>query len=455
MRAAPVSAVLDFASSHALALIVLIAAVLRFATIGLPSYWLDEYVSLSETQGSLSTVLDSVNRAEGGPPLYLLLLWGWRNAFGDGEIVIRSMSALLGTATVPVAFAAARELASRRAGLYAAALDRDQPALGLVFAGSAHLRAARLPRGPLVHVLRLYARARGAPVALGLGDLSGLAFTTHYFAVVLIVPEAAWLLVRGPRVKTLIACAGIGAAGLAVGLLAGINQQQDKVAGVIRGLDRVDRVVAIPQHLVVGLSVPWRALPILVGVLLVAAVVHALRRADPFTRHDFALAGGIGMAGFLLAVVPAFFGADYVITRYVLELWLPFAVAVAIALAVPSIGRLGMAAVVPSRRSASRSAPGMPRRLPRGGSTGTPFVGARADQGPEGRGGPGLLREHRALPLPPDDHLASSNGANPDPQPGPALPEAGALTTAIGPCFGAPVAGARGSGARASDPGAD
>ena len=34
------------------------------------------------------------------------------------------------------------------------------------------------------------------------------------------------------------------------------------------------------------------------------------------------------------------------ITRYVLELWLPFAVAVALALAVPTIGRVGVAAVV-------------------------------------------------------------------------------------------------------------
>jgi hypothetical protein len=45
-------------------------------------------------------------------------------------------------------------------------------------------------------------------------------------------------------------------------------------------------------------------------------------------------------------VLPAFLGADYVITRYVLELWLPFAVAVAVALAVPTIGRVGMAALV-------------------------------------------------------------------------------------------------------------
>ena len=86
--AAVASAVREFASAHALALIVVLAAVVRFATLGVPSYWLDEYVTVSETHGSLSTVIDSVNHAEGGPPLYLLLLWGWRKVFGDGEIAL-------------------------------------------------------------------------------------------------------------------------------------------------------------------------------------------------------------------------------------------------------------------------------------------------------------------------------------------------------------------------------
>ena len=130
-------------------------------------------------------------------------------------------------------------------------------------------------------------------MALGWAISSLLAFTTHYFAVVLIVPEAAWLLLRGPRARTLIASAAMGAVGLAVLVLAGVNQQQDKVANVIRQLDRVDRVVSIPQHFVVGLSVPWRILPIPVGVLLAAAVVYALRRADLLTRDSFAIAGGV------------------------------------------------------------------------------------------------------------------------------------------------------------------
>jgi mannosyltransferase len=342
----PIAVARQFASDHALALIVALAALLRFATLGVPSYWLDEFTSLNETHGSLGTVLSSVNHAEGGPPLYLLGLWGWRKVFGDGEIAIRSMSALLGTATVPVAFAAARELASRRAGLFAAALTATSP-LMIWYSQEVRTYALLVVLAALSFMFFAYALERDEPGWIWAWAIASfLAFTTHYFAVVLIAPEAVWLLLRGPRVKTMIASAAIGAAGIVVLVLAGVSQQQDKVAGVIRSLDRVDRVVSIPQHFVVGLSVPWRILPVVVGAMLVAAVIYALRRADLLTRDSFLLAGSVALAGFLLAVVPAFLGADYVITRYVLELWLPFAVAVAIAFAAPSLGRLGFAAVV-------------------------------------------------------------------------------------------------------------
>ena len=39
-------------------------------------------------------------------------------------------------------------------------------------------------------------------------------------------------------------------------------------------------------------------------------------------------------------------GGDYVLSRNLLELWIPFAVAIALLLAVPAIGRLGTAAAV-------------------------------------------------------------------------------------------------------------
>ena len=59
---------------------------------------------------TLSAVVDS----ERSPPLYYVLAWGWSKLFGTGEVGLRSLSALIGTLTVPVAYVAALELSSRR-----------------------------------------------------------------------------------------------------------------------------------------------------------------------------------------------------------------------------------------------------------------------------------------------------------------------------------------------------
>jgi hypothetical protein len=343
---ATLSGARELASRHALLMIVALAAVVRFSTLGVPAYWQDEWVTITETDGGFGDIIDAVRDVEGGPPLYLVVLWAWQKVFGSSEIVIRSLSALLGTATVPVAYAAARELASRRAGLFAAALMATSPYLIWY---SQEVRAYSLFTflSALSVLFFLYSVRRDEPQWLwGWAIASGLALATHYFALALIVPEAIWLLIRAraPRVKALLACAGVGAVGLA--LIPLVAEQRDRVADFIGTLDRSDRLLAVPQHFVVGLSVPWGVVPVLVGCALVAAVVYALIRADQPSRRAFALAGGIGVAGMLITVVPVFLGNDYILPRYMVELWLPFAVAVAVALGVRGIGSFGTAVVV-------------------------------------------------------------------------------------------------------------
>src|SRR5205085_510379 len=51
----------------------------------------------------------------------------WAKLFGTGESGLRALSALFGTLTVPVAYAIARDVASRKAGLIAAALVAASP----------------------------------------------------------------------------------------------------------------------------------------------------------------------------------------------------------------------------------------------------------------------------------------------------------------------------------------
>jgi hypothetical protein len=342
---AALSAARELVSRHALLLIVALAAVVRFSTLGVPAYWQDEWVTVTATDGGFGDIIDSVRDVEGGPPLYLVVLWAWQKVFGSSEIAIRSLSALLGTLTVPVAYAAARELASRRAGLLAAALTATSPYLIWY---SQEVRAYSLFAflSALSVLFFVYSVRREEPQWLwGWAIASGLALTTHYFALALIVPEAIWLLLRGraPRVKALLACAAVGTVGLV--LIPLVAEQRDRVADFIGTLDRSDRLLAVPQHFVVGLSVPWRVVPVLVGVALVAAVAYALIRADQPSRRAFALLAGVGVAGMLITVVPVFLGNDYILPRYMVELWLPFAVAVAVALGVRGIGGFGTAVV--------------------------------------------------------------------------------------------------------------
>src|ERR1700742_3631693 len=106
------------------------AAVLRFATLGVQSYHHDEIVTASRLlRGSFGHAMDAVGFSESTPPLYYALAWFWTQMTGTGEWGLRSLSALAGVLTVPVAYLLGAELRGRRAGLWAAALVAVHPML--------------------------------------------------------------------------------------------------------------------------------------------------------------------------------------------------------------------------------------------------------------------------------------------------------------------------------------
>ena len=103
------------------------------------SIWLDEAFSVQVAESGWARSWELL-RHDNGPPLYYLVLRGWIRAFGDGERVLRALSALLAVAAVAPAIALGRELSggSRAGGM----------AAGLLLACSAQLalhgRAARM-----------------------------------------------------------------------------------------------------------------------------------------------------------------------------------------------------------------------------------------------------------------------------------------------------------------------
>jgi mannosyltransferase len=175
-------------------LITILGGILRFATLNVQSIWLDESATMILVRRSFGGMLSHLSSSESAPPLYYVVAWVWTRIFGTGPLGFRSLSALVGTLTIPVMYAAGRRI-SPRAGIWAALLCACSPALYY------YSQEAR-NYGMLVFFCAvafvLFQRAQESPTARNLwmwGIASAVALLTHYFAVFLFLPEA-WLLLR-------------------------------------------------------------------------------------------------------------------------------------------------------------------------------------------------------------------------------------------------------------------
>ncbi|MFN8037871.1 MAG: glycosyltransferase family 39 protein [Acidimicrobiales bacterium] len=87
----------------------LVAAVLgigmRFVTRS--PLWLDEALSVNIAQLPPGEIVQAL-RQDGHPPLYYLLLHGWTAAFGTSDAAVRSLSAVIGIASLPLAWLVGR-----------------------------------------------------------------------------------------------------------------------------------------------------------------------------------------------------------------------------------------------------------------------------------------------------------------------------------------------------------
>jgi hypothetical protein len=81
-------------------LIVLIAFALRFRDLTGDGLWVDEGLSLHLAQTPLDTFLSALSAREQTPPLFHLLLKGWIAVWGDSDLAIRALPALIGVAGV-------------------------------------------------------------------------------------------------------------------------------------------------------------------------------------------------------------------------------------------------------------------------------------------------------------------------------------------------------------------
>jgi len=328
--------------------IVLLGAIVRFATLDLQSYWYDEAVTVSLVEMNLGDMLDRVPESESTPPLYYVVAWLWAKVFGTGEVGLRSLSAFAGTAFVPVAYAAASRLAGARVGLVAAALAALNPilvwysqearayALVLLLAGLSFLFFCRLLTGDM---------RRRMLVAWAVA--SALALATHYFAAFLVAAEGVWLLASAAnRRPVAVALAGVGAVELALLPLL-LHQRSLALADFIDETSLAYRLARTPKQFLVGFDAPGEVVTAVVAGLLVLLGAWLLwSRGDERERRAARIGLGVGGTLLVAPVLLALAGVDYFDTRNVLIAWLPLVVALAAGFGAERAGRAGITAAV-------------------------------------------------------------------------------------------------------------
>ncbi|MGE0066146.1 MAG: glycosyltransferase family 39 protein [Solirubrobacterales bacterium] len=323
-------------------------ALLRFATLGLQSYHHDEVVTAARIlPGDFGQAMDAVGYSESAPPLYYALAWLWTQLTGTGEVGLRSLSALAGVATIPVAYFVGDELRGRRTGLMTAALVAVNPML-LWYSQEARAYAllVLLCSLSLLFCLRAVRNGQRRDFVLW-GLASGLALATHYFAVFPIVVEAI-VLARRRRAASL---PGLGITAAFGALLAplAIHQMSYGHAEWIGNLSLGHRLWETSATFLTGetadiIGRPERpALAVVPLALCLAAFGLLAWRGGREERRAAAVPLAIGAAAIGVPVALAIFpdGKDFVLARNVIPALVPLLAVVAIGLTLPSARRLG------------------------------------------------------------------------------------------------------------------
>jgi mannosyltransferase len=335
---APVAKPRSWALPLALGGVIFAGAVLRFATLGIQSYHHDEVITAMRVlPGGLGHLLHEIRVSESNPPLYYLLAWAWSHAFGFGETGLRSLSALLGLATVPVAYLVGRELSSRRTGLALAAFVAVNPML-IWYSQEARSYALLVLccALSLLFFLRALDRGRGRDLALW-ALFSALALCSHYFAVFPVAIEGAWLLValRDRWRVVLPALAAVAATGLALLPLIAAQTNPTHI-GWIETSPLPTRYMETGVSFLIGETGHVIAEPPRERFALVPAALGALAllllafRGSRRERRGGAIGLALGLGVAAMAALAAAVGKDYVVERNLLPALLPLAGVIAI-----------------------------------------------------------------------------------------------------------------------------
>ena len=185
-----------------LLLVVAVAAVLRFAWLGdvPPGLYRDEaYNGLDAVEVLRGTTLVFFEANNGREPLFIYLVAGAVALLGRTPVAIRIVAAILGTLTVPAAYALFRALYGRDVALLGAAVLAIT--VWPIQLSRIGFRAVALPLFTALALWQLWAAVRTGKTArfAVAGALYGASFYTYLAARFTPLALLAWLLLRGRR----------------------------------------------------------------------------------------------------------------------------------------------------------------------------------------------------------------------------------------------------------------
>jgi 4-amino-4-deoxy-L-arabinose transferase-like glycosyltransferase len=334
----------------AVLLITIVAgAVLRCWGVGAQSLWFDEWLTTEAVSGGVGDLFEHVANREGIPPPWFLFMWGWVRLFGDSETALRSVSALAGIATIPVAYALARELGQRQWVARSAALlvalnpmlvwysQEARPYSLLAFFGALSM---------LTFVRAWNRGRRGDYLVWGLVCASAL--TVHYYAGFLVAAElGAFLLLR--RLEWRRVLLGSVPVVAIIALLAPFALEQSSHSPNRRWISSwpLDyRLSETRRAVLAGPASPRDWLWLLAAAMGAVAAVLILTRGSRGERTAATLLVAVAGAAVLMPLAAAAIGFDVFLSRYLIGGLVPVLVAASVGFGVRRAIWIGGAALI-------------------------------------------------------------------------------------------------------------
>jgi hypothetical protein len=190
---------------------VTLGVVARFVTVS--HLWLDEALTVNIARLPLGDMFRAL-RHDGAPPLFYLLLHGWMDMAGTGDVAARALPGLFSVACLPLMGLAGRRLVGGGATTPAGPTARwvSWAAVLLLASSPFAIHYATEVRMYSLVVLLVLAgflaldtvrRRPSWPASVGLGLATGLLLLTHYWGFFLVAAVAGLLALRrresGPR----------------------------------------------------------------------------------------------------------------------------------------------------------------------------------------------------------------------------------------------------------------